>query len=123
MFSGYFTPIAPDVLSERVTALAPKSESPEDAVHLLEWCWVNRRIEEHNGLVTEDCVFLSALPDSAGNGGRDVITRRTDEMDTAENMFIGTPEHAPAAKLTLNFDRSLRGSATRDPTIPTRSTG
>ena len=116
--SGCFNPFVPDVLSQRVTTLAPRPESPEDAVRLFEWCWVNRGLEEYKGLFTDDYVFLSALPDSAGNGGRDVITRRTDEMDTAENMFIGTAEHAPAAKITLNFDRSLRSQSDTRPNHP-----
>jgi hypothetical protein len=35
------------------------------------------------------------------------LTRRNDEIETAENMFIGSAERPPAAKITLNFDANL----------------
>ena len=106
--AGCFNPFTPDVLTQRVTTLAPSPTSPQDAVKLFEWCWVNRGVEEYKELFTDDYVFQSAALDSAGNGTRDLLTRRTDEIETAENMFIGSAERPPAAKITLNFDRSLR---------------
>ncbi len=104
---GCFNPFAPEVLTQRVTTIAPSPTSPQDAVKLFEWCWVNRGVEEYKELFTDDYIFQSAVLDSAGNGTRDLLTRRTDELETAENMFIGSAERPPAAKITLNFDRNL----------------
>lgn len=105
--AGCFNPFVPDVLTQRVTTVAPSPTSPQDAVKLFEWCWVNRGVEEYKELFTDDYIFKSAALDSAGNGTRDVLTRRTDEIETAENMFIGSAERPPAARITLNFDRNL----------------
>ena len=105
--SGCFNPFVPNVLNERVIVVAPKPTTPSDAIRLFEWCWVNRGVEEYKELFTEDYQFQSATLDSAGNGTRDVITRRSDEVETAENIFIGTVERPPASRITLNFDRNL----------------
>lgn len=105
--AGCFNPFMPTVLNERVTTIAPSPTTPADAIRLFEWCWVNRGLDEYKELFTDDYVFQSATVDSAGNGTRDVVTRRTDELETAENIFIGTSERPPASKITLNFDRNL----------------
>src|SRR5512143_2512281 len=105
--TGCFDPFRPDILTERVTTVAPSPNTPQNAVKLFEWCWVNRGVEEYKELFTADYVFQSAGVDSAGNPTRDVLTRRDDEVQTAENMFIGSAERPPAAKITLNFDRNL----------------
>lgn len=118
LLSGCFNPFSPEVLTKRVTVTAPQPNSPEEAVQLFEWCWVNRGVEEYKELFTDDYVFQSALLDSAGNGGRDVITRRSDEIETAENMFIGSADRPPAAKITLNFDGSLRPQSDPRPNHP-----
>ena len=105
--AGCFNPFMPRVLNQRVTTVAPSPTTPADAIRLFEWCWVNRGIEEYKELFTDDYVFQSASLDSAGNGGRDILTRRQDEIETAENIFIGSAERPPASKITLNFDRNL----------------
>lgn len=105
--AGCFNPFMPTVLNERVTTIAPSPTTPADAIRLFEWCWVNRGLDEYKELFTDDYVFQSATLDSAGNGTRDVVTRRSDELETAENIFIGTSERPPASKITLNFDRNL----------------
>lgn len=106
--AGCFNPFAPIVLSERVTSIAPSPTTPQGAIQLFEWCWVNRGVDEYKELFTEDYEFLSAGTDSAGNPIREIQARRDDEIRTAENMFIGTVERPPAARITLNFDRNLR---------------
>jgi hypothetical protein len=105
--TGCFNPFMPKVLSERVTTTAPSPTTPAEAIRLFAWCWVNRGVEEYKELFTDDYVFQSASLDSAGNGGRDIITRRQEEIETAENIFIGSAERPPASKITLNFDRNL----------------
>jgi hypothetical protein len=107
MATGCFNPFQPRVLTERVTTVAPSPTTPQNAVLLFEWCWVNRGVEEYKGLFTDDYVFQSAELDSAGNTSRDVLTRRNDEIETAQNMFVGSAERPPASKITLNFDPSL----------------
>ena len=105
--AGCFNPFTPEILTQRVTTVAPSPTTPQNAVKLFEWCWVNRGVEEYSELFTDDYVFQSAVVDSAGNTSRDVLTRRNDEVETAENMFIGTAERPPASKITLSFDRNL----------------
>ncbi len=105
--TGCFNPFMPNVLNERVTTTAPSPTTPAEAIRLFAWCWVNRGVEEYKELFTDDYVFQSASLDSAGNGGRDIVTRRQEEIETAENIFIGSAERPPASKITLNFDRNL----------------
>ena len=105
--AGCFNPFSPQVLSQRVTSAAPTPNSPQNAVKLFEWCWVNRGVDEYRELFTDDYVFISAGTDSAGNPSRDIQARRDDEVQTAENMFIGSAEKAPAEQITLLFDKSL----------------
>ena len=105
--SGCFNPFRPDVLNQRVTTTAPTPNSPQNAVKLFEWCWVNRGVDEYRELFTDDYVFISAEKDSAGNQNRDIQARRDDEVQTAENMFIGSADKAPAEQITLLFDQNL----------------
>jgi hypothetical protein len=105
--AGCFNPFRPIILSERVTTVAPSPTTPQNAVKLFEWCWVNRGVEEYKEIFTEDYVFISAGLDSAGNPSREVQARRDDEIQTAENMFIGSVERPPAQSIRLNFDRNL----------------
>ena len=105
--TGCFDPFSPQVLTQRVTTVAPSPTSPQNAVKLFEWCWKNRGVEEYKELFTADYLFASATTDSAGNQTRDVLTRRDDEVETAQNMFVGTAERPPAAKISLSFDPNL----------------
>ena len=105
--SGCFNPFFPTVLTERVTSAAPSPTTPENAVKLFEWCWENRGVQEYEGLFTADYIFQSAETDSAGNPTRTVLTHRDDEVETAQNMFVGSAERPPATKISLTFDRNL----------------
>lgn len=105
--AGCFNPFRPDILNQRVTSTAPTPNSPQNAVKLFEWCWVNRGVDEYRELFTDDYVFISAGTDSAGNPSREIQARRDDEVQTAENMFIGSADKAPAEQITLLFDQSL----------------
>ena len=105
--AGCFNPFRPVILNERVTTVAPSPTTPANAVKLFEWCWVNRGVEEYKELFTEDYVFISAGTDSAGNPSREIQARRDDEIQTAENMFIGSVERPPAQSIQLNFDKNL----------------
>ncbi len=107
VMAGCFNPFSPQVLTQRVTTVAPSPTTPQNAVKLFEWCWKNRGVEEYKELFTADYLFASATTDSAGNTTRDVLTRRDDEVETAQNMFVGSAERPPAAKITLSFDQNL----------------
>ena len=107
LVAGCFNPFQPEVLNQRVTSAAPTPNSPQNAVKLFEWCWVNRGVDQYRELFTDDYVFISANPDSAGNSNRDIQARRNDEVQTAENMFIGSAERPPAEQITLLFDKNL----------------
>ena len=99
--AGCFNPFSPQVLTQRVTSTAPTPNSPQNAVKLFEWCWVNRGVDEYRELFTDDYVFISASTDSAGNPSRDIQARRDDEVQIAENMFIGSADKPPAEQITL----------------------
>jgi hypothetical protein len=105
--AGCFNPFSPEVLNQRVTSAAPTPNSPQNAVKLFEWCWVNRGVDEYRELFTDDYVFISASTDSAGNPSRDIQARRDDEVQIAENMFIGSADKPPAEQITLLFDQNL----------------
>ena len=105
--AGCFNPFSPRVLSERVTSVAPAPTTPQNAIRRFEWCWVNRGVQEYKELFTDDYVFISAGLDSAGNPSREIQARRDDEVQIAQNMFIGSADRAPAEKITLLFDRNL----------------
>lgn len=107
LVAGCFNPFRPEVLNQRVTSAAPTPNSPQNAVKLFEWCWVNRSVDQYRELFTDDYVFISAATDSAGNQNRDIQARRDDEVQTAENMFIGSAERPPAEQITLLFDKNL----------------
>ena len=105
--AGCFNPFSPQILNQRVTSAAPTPNSPQNAVKLFEWCWVNRGVDEYRELFTDDYVFISAGTDSAGNPSREIQARRDDEVLIAENMFVGSAERPPAEQITLLFDKSL----------------
>jgi hypothetical protein len=105
--AGCFNPFSPTVLNQRVTTTAPTPNSPQNAVKLFEWCWVNRGVDEYRELFTDDYVFISAGTDSAGNASRQIQARRDDEVQTAQNMFIGSADRPPAEQITLVFDQNL----------------
>ena len=105
--AGCFNPFSPRILNQRVTTVAPAPTSPENAILRFEWCWVNRGVEEYKELFTDDYVFISAGTDSAGNPSREIQARRDDEVQIAENMFIGSADRPPADNITLLFDRNL----------------
>ena len=105
--AGCFNPFAPQILNQRVTSAAPTPNSPQNAVKLFEWCWVNRGVDEYRELFTDDYVFISAAKDSAGNPSREIQARRDDEVLIAENMFVGSSERPPAEQISLLFDKSL----------------
>ena len=74
--AGCFNPFKPEILNQRVTSTAPTPNSPQNAVRLFEWCWVNRGVDEYRELFTDDYVFISAGTDSAGNPSRAATTLR-----------------------------------------------
>lgn len=105
--TGCFNPFSPRILSERVTSVAPSPTTPQNAIKRFEWCWVNRGVAEYRELFTDDYVFISAGTDSAGNPIRDIQARRDDEVQIAENMFIGSADRPPAESIKLSFDPNL----------------
>jgi hypothetical protein len=106
--AGCFNPFSPVILSsQRVVSAAPSPTTPQNAVKLFQWCWVNRGVQEYRELFTDDFTFQSFETDSAGNAPRQILTRRNDEVETANNMFVGSAERPPADKITLNFDPNL----------------
>ena len=77
--------------------------TPQNAVKLFEWAFVNRDLPTIASLLTADFEFLTAGTDSAGNPAR-VPVGRDSVLSSLRAMF----ESVPPAEVTLNFDQNLR---------------
>ena len=106
--AGCFNPFDPLVSKERaVSSPAPSPSTPANVVKLFEWCWQNRAITEYSEIFTADYRFQFAVGDSAGNLYRDRPITREDELISATNLFVGGTDRSAAAKITLEFDKTL----------------
>lgn len=104
--------------SPRVTApqsqpLAVMPDSPENAVQLLRWAWVNRDTSAMHQLLTDDFEFVFAATDSAGNMFREHPWNRVDELISNLNLFRGGGSEPPATSVNVAFYPEL--IASRDP--------
>lgn len=106
---GCFNPFSPRVADFKgQSEPAPPPNSPQGAVRLLAWCWNNRAIEEYREIFTDDYIFQFATGDSAGSLFRQPFLTRTDELTTAENLFVrGTATEPPANSISLTLDQNL----------------
>jgi hypothetical protein len=89
------------------TTLAPEPTTPTNVVRLVEWCWNNRNVDTYSGVFTDDYVFAFAYGDSAGNAYRATPWTRTDEVQAAAALFVGSPTRDPAGNLRVSFDPVL----------------
>jgi hypothetical protein len=86
--------------------LAPAATTPAGAVHRFEWCWQNRDIDRYAGLLTADFVVVPSPADSIAQRGPQPWTRDA-EIAAIRHLFVGGPTNPGAAKITLEFDRTL----------------
>lgn len=91
-------------------ATPPAATSPEQAVRVLEWAFVNRGANELEGLFSSDLLFVTAVDDSAGNT-QEAVWDRARLLRTLRTMFEGDPTTPPAAKISLNFDRNMQSAS------------
>jgi hypothetical protein len=107
--AGCFNPFDPLISARRgVSAPPPVPIDPRSTLLLFKWCWENRAIDEYRELFTDDYVFVFSQQDSAGNAFREVPWRRTDEMASTTNIFVGgSATEPPADRITLDFTNTL----------------
>jgi len=105
---GCFNPFAPSVAAPGVTVApsepAPKPSTPQGALQLLRWCWINLRIAEYETLFTDDFEFT--YTDDIGREAPPI--HRIDEIELAYHMFQdGTADHPRARRIDLTYGSAL----------------
>ena len=82
----------------------PKPTTPQGALQLLRWCWVNRSIAEYEELFTDD--FRFAFTDAEAADYAPVL--RFDELEIARHLFVdGTATEPRVKRIELEFSNSL----------------
>ncbi|MBI1799569.1 MAG: hypothetical protein HYR73_07745 [Candidatus Eisenbacteria bacterium] len=106
---GCFNPFDPRLANlAGISKPAPLPNSETGVIYLFQWCWRNRAYDEYQEIFTDDYRFDFAAGDTAGNLYREVPWRRTDELTTAQHLFVvGTPSNPPATNVTLDFTQDL----------------
>lgn len=103
--TGCFNPFRPQVVAGvAYSEPAPRPTSPQGALQLLRWCWVNRNIAVYEELFTEDFRFFFADLEAADNPP----VFRDDEIAIAQHLFVDGSATEPRAKrIDLEFSSSL----------------
>ncbi len=112
---GCFNPFNP-VLARHGTSSkpAPLPNSAIGVVNLFQWCWQNRAYDEYQEIFTDNFRFEFASGDTAGRTYLNTPWTRTDELGTAQHLFVtGTTSQPPATSITLDYTQDL--SADIDP--------
>jgi hypothetical protein len=86
----------------------PVADSPTNAIRVFEWGWNHRDLGAFRGLLTDDFRFVFALGDSAGNAYRDDPITREWMLGCLTHLFVGGGSAAPAERIALAFDPTLR---------------
>jgi hypothetical protein len=108
--AGCFNPFDPRLAIEGGNSKPPPvPDSPIGIIQLFQWCWRNRAYDTYQELFTDNYRFEFATGDSAGDFYRDTPWTRSDELATAQHLFVtGTPSQPPATSITLDFTQDLR---------------
>jgi len=106
---GCYNPFQPPLASTLTNSRpAPLPNSPTGVVDLFQWCWVNRAYDQYQDIFTDNYRFEFASGDSAGTYYSATPWTRSDELTTAQHIFItGTPSQPPATSVTLTFTQDL----------------
>lgn len=107
--AGCFNPFDPRIaLQGSNSRPAPLPNSPTGVVDLFRWCWQNRAYDQYQDIFTDNYRFEFASGDSAGTYYTSTPWTRSDELATAQHIFItGTPGQPPATSVTLTFTQDL----------------
>jgi hypothetical protein len=85
--------------------VAPKPDTPQRAIALLEWCWDQRNKDTYREVFTADYEFQFAAPDSLPS---DSVFNRIQELESAANLFVeGNGTEPPARSISLAFNPFL----------------
>jgi len=107
--SGCFNPFDPRIASQAgSTKPPPIPDSPTGIVDLFQWSWRNRAYDSYQEIFTDNYRFQFATGDSAGDFYRNQPWTRSDELATAQHLFLtGTPGQPPATSITLDWTQDL----------------
>ena len=107
--AGCFNPFDPRIAIQGGNSKPPPlPDSPVGIIQLFQWCWRNRAYDNYQELFTDNYRFQFATGDSAGDFYRSTPWTRSDELATAQHLFVtGTPSVPPATSITLDFTQDL----------------
>ena len=102
---GCLNPFRPLVgTGEAQAEKPPLANSPQGALQLLRWCWVNRTIAEYGDLFTDD--FRFAFSDAEAADFAPVL--RFDELEIAKHLLVDGSATEPRVKrIDLEFSSTL----------------
>jgi hypothetical protein len=105
---GCFNPFAPTIAGRGIAVPpsepAPKASTPQGALQLLRWCWINLRISEYETLFTDDFEYKIMDVEHADEqpDHRDV------EIASARHLFVdGTASEPRARRIDLTYGSAL----------------
>ena len=106
---GCFNPFSPVLARQGSNSKPPPlPNSAAGVVSLFQWCWQNRAFDEYEEIFTDDYRFIFASGDTAGYNFLNTPWTRTDELNTAQHLFLtGTPSSPPATSVLLDFTQDL----------------
>lgn len=107
--AGCYNPFDPRLASRSGNSKpAPLPDTPAGVIYLFQWCWQNRAYDAYQEIFTDNYRFEFATGDSAGDFYRSTPWTRSDELATAQHLFVtGTPSNPPATSITLDFTQDL----------------
>jgi len=85
----------------------PEPNSPFNALHLFDWSYDHRSIEQYRRLFTDDFRFFFSELDSSGDAYRVIPWTREDELIATRHLFVSTRE----IELTLDHNFNLTADA------------
>ena len=106
---GCYNPFSPAVALQGSNSKPPPvPNSAAGVVNLFQWCWQNRAFDQYEEIFTDDFRFDFASGDTAGRYYLNTPWTRTDEINTAQHLFLtGTPGQPPATSVLLDWTQDL----------------
>jgi hypothetical protein len=107
--AGCFNPFNPLLARQGSNSKPPPlPNSAAGVVSLFQWCWQNRAFDEYEEIFTDDYRFIFASGDTAGRYFLNTPWTRSDELNTAQHLFLsGTAANPPATSILLDFTQDL----------------
>lgn len=88
--------------------MAPRADSPSNAIRLFEWGWEHRDLGAFRDVLAGDFLFVFTLGDSAGYPVRHAPFGREQMLLCLTHLFVGGGSAPPATSIALTLDPTLR---------------